>query len=170
MKEKVLVIMGSISDKDKVTPCVKLLKDFDVVTEVHCLSAHRTPNQLDSLLDFNISGPSDVKVIIAAAGMSAALPGVIAARTITPVIGLPLSGSALRGKDALYAMAQMPSGYPVATVAIDGAKNAALLALQIIATGNSLIADQLKDYRDGLTKSVLDADKIINREYSTSDD
>lgn len=163
-KDKVIVIMGSTSDKDKVAPCIKLLKEFDIRVEAHCLSAHRTPERLATLID---GLETETKAIIAAAGMSAALPGVIASQTIIPVIGLPLSGSALTGKDALYAMVQMPSGYPVATVAIDGAKNAALLAVQIVATGNELIADQLTDYRDHLVGDVLEADKIINREYST---
>lgn len=166
-KAKVVVVMGSKSDKDSVAPCVKLLKEFDVQVETHCLSAHRTPDQLTALTEALCQEP-ETKAIIAAAGMAAALPGAIAAKTIIPVIGLPLSGSALAGKDALYAMVQMPSGYPVATVAINGAKNAALLALQIVATGNEVVAEQLIDYRDRLTKDVLDADKIITREYSTS--
>jgi 5-(carboxyamino)imidazole ribonucleotide mutase len=126
---KVALIMGSLSDLNKVEPAITLLKKFDVDVDVRCFSAHRTPRQLEEFV--TTANENGTEVFIAAAGMAAALPGVVASLTVLPVIGLPISGSNLDGLDALLSMVQMPSGIPVATVAINGAKNAAYLALQI---------------------------------------
>ena len=126
---KVALIMGSKSDYSKVEPAINLLKNFDVEVNVRCFSAHRTPNELSEFVkECNNDG---TEVIIGAAGMAAALPGVIASLTVLPVIGLPISGSVLDGMDAFLSIAQMPPGIPVATVAINGSKNAAYLALEI---------------------------------------
>lgn len=177
---KVIVIMGSMSDAEKMRPCIDTLKEFDVEYEVRCLSAHRTLDKLQYYVkDFYqgerlvyeadqaitektipINQVSTYKnacgVIIAAAGMAAALPGVIASMTTIPVIGVPLSGSALNGQDALYSIVQMPPGIPVATVGIDAAKNAALLAIQILApTSVEDLHKKLSDYREKQAEKVL---------------
>ena len=127
---KVAIVMGSKSDLPKIEPAILILKEFGISTQVRCLSAHRTHHELCEFMDeVNNNG---TEVIIAAAGMAAALPGVIAATTVIPVIGVPISGSTLDGMDALFSICQMPPGIPVATVAINGGKNAAYLALQIM--------------------------------------
>ena len=182
---KVVVIIGSMSDAEKMRPCIDTLERFKVEYEIHCLSAHRAPHILEGLIGYNFAdfdqlvlseerSAADTKVItasdgcgviIAGAGMAAALPGVIASMTTIPVIGVPLSGSALNGKDALYAIAQMPPGVPVATVAIDGAKNAALLAMQIIAPSTYGLADKLKKYKSELTESAKENDQKIATYY-----
>ena len=128
---KVAIIMGSTSDLSKVEPAIEILKKYDVTTNVRCLSAHRAHEKLMEFV--NETNNDGTEVIIAAAGMAAALPGVIASATILPVIGVPISGSTLDGMDALFSIVQMPPGIPVATVAINGSKNAAYLALQIMA-------------------------------------
>ena len=125
---EVAVILGSKSDKDKMKPAFDMLKKYGIEVEVKIFSAHRTPN----LLRLYVEEKSLAEVFIVGAGMAAALPGMVAAYTPKPVIGVPLSGSALNGTDALYAIVQMPPGIPVATVAIDGAKNAAILAMEIL--------------------------------------
>ena len=128
-KAKVAIVMGSDSDLEIMKPCLKVLKQFDVTYEVLVCSAHRTP---DKAADFAKTAEANgFDVIIAAAGKAAHLPGVLAAFTVLPVIGVPVKSSALDGMDALLAIVQMPSGIPVATVAIDGAENAGLLAVQI---------------------------------------
>ena len=127
---RVAIIMGSLSDLNKVEPAITILKEYGVKTDVRCLSAHRAHKELSEFIaEANSNG---TEVIIAAAGMAAALPGVVASQTVLPVIGVPISGSNLEGMDALLSIVQMPSGIPVATVAINGSKNAAYLALQII--------------------------------------
>ena len=132
---RVAVIMGSMSDLDKVSPAVTILKDYGVAVDVRCLSAHRAHEGLSAFVkEANENG---TEVIITAAGMAAALPGVVASQTVLPVIGVPLSGSVLDGMDALMSVVQMPSGIPVATVAINGSKNAAYLALQIIGVNHA---------------------------------
>ena len=128
---KVAIVMGSKSDYSKVEPAINLLKSFNVQVEVRCFSAHRTPIELSEFI--NECNNNGTEVIIGAAGMAAALPGVIASLTTLPVIGLPISGSVLDGMDAFLSIAQMPPGIPVATVAINGSKNAAYLALEILA-------------------------------------
>ncbi len=143
---KVAVIMGSASDQARMAQATELLATFGVEASEHVMSAHRTP---DAVSNFARRARGDgYGVLICGAGMAAALPGVVAAHTTLPVIGVPLSGSALAGVDALYAVVQMPRGVPVATVAIDGAANAALLAVEILAVGDAALAARLVAYRE----------------------
>ncbi len=158
---RVAVIMGSMSDYQKVEAAITTLKKFEVQVDVRCFSAHRTPDELCSFI--NETKDNGTEVIIAAAGMAAALPGVIASQTVLPVIGLPISGSVLDGMDALFSIVQMPPGIPVATVAINGAKNAAYLALQIIANKHDIVKEKLILDREQMRKAVLEAnEKIMN--------
>ena len=158
---KVALVMGSLSDLSKVESAITLLKKFDVEVEVRCFSAHRTPKQLEEY----VSNSKDIEVFIAAAGMAAALPGVIASLTVTPVIGLPISCSNLDGLDALLSIVQMPSGVPVATVAINGSKNAAYLALQIIGNKHQTIKEKLIEERKQNKEAVLKANKEVSAKY-----
>jgi 5-(carboxyamino)imidazole ribonucleotide mutase len=137
----VLIIAGSASDKKIADDAVALLKEFGVSCEFQVASAHRTPDKLESILK-----TSDAKVIIAIAGLSAALPGFIASRVLVPVIGVPVNVK-LDGLDALLSTMQMPSGVPVATVSIDGGKNAALLAVEILAVSNPTLREKLEKSR-----------------------
>ncbi|MBR3841330.1 MAG: 5-(carboxyamino)imidazole ribonucleotide mutase [Erysipelotrichales bacterium] len=142
---RVAIIMGSTSDLNKVEPAVGILKEYGVQVDVRCLSAHRVHTELSEFIEeCNHNG---CEAIIAAAGMAAALPGVVASQTVIPVIGVPLSGAVLDGMDALMSIVQMPSGIPVATVAINGAKNAAYLALQILGTSHPEIKEKLWEHR-----------------------
>lgn len=142
---KVAVVMGSANDRPKMAPALEILESFGVEATEHALSAHRTPQLVAELA----SGAREAGygVLICGAGMAAALPGVVAAHTTLPVIGVPLSGSAIGGVDALYAIVQMPRGVPVATVAVDGAANAGLLAVEMLALDDPALADKLADYR-----------------------
>ena len=150
---KVAIIMGSTSDLSKVEPAVKILKDYGVEVNVRCLSAHRAHAGLSEFIEeCNSNG---TQAIIAAAGMAAALPGVVASQTIIPVIGVPLSGAVLDGMDALMSIVQMPSGIPVATMAIGGAKNAALYAVSILALQDEALAEQLRAFRKEQAEKVL---------------
>ena len=160
---RVAVVMGSKSDLAKVEPAILLLKKYGVAVNVRCYSAHRTPNELDEFV--KETETNGTEVIIAAAGMAAALPGVIAAKTIIPVIGVPISGASLDGMDALFSIVQMPSGIPVATVAINGSKNAAYLALQIIANKNDEVKAKLLLEREENRKLVLAANEEIQAKY-----
>lgn len=146
----VLIILGSKSDVEKVSGCGETLKKFGVPFKQEISSAHRQPEKTLRLV--KEAEESGVKVIIAAAGMAAHLPGVIASHTTLPVIGIPISGSALSGADALYSIVQMPTGIPVACVAIGshGAKNAALLAVEILALSDDELKGKLKAYRQEL--------------------
>ena len=155
---KVAIVMGSQSDLPKVEPAILILKEFGIITQVRCLSAHRAHVELASFVkECNANG---TEVIIAAAGMAAALPGVVASQTLVPVIGLPLTSSVLDGMDALLSIVQMPTGIPVATVAINGAKNAAYLALQILAIKYEGVRKQLADFR----KDMCEEAKKVNEE------
>ncbi len=156
---KVALIMGSKSDYSKVEPAILLLKSFNVDVSVRCFSAHRTPNELSEFVKECNNDGTDV--IIGAAGMAAALPGVIASLTVLPVIGLPISGSVLDGMDAFLSIAQMPPGIPVATVAINGSKNAAYLALEILAIKYSDIKEKLLQEREQMRLAVLKANEEI---------
>ena len=160
---RVAVVMGSKSDLAKVEPAITLLKSFGVKVDVRILSAHRTPVELTNFI--NETKVNGTEAIIAAAGMAAALPGVVASQTIIPVIGLPISGSVLDGMDALYSIVQMPSGIPVATVAINGSKNAAYLALQIIAINNKDVRDKLLKDRLENAEKVLEANEEVITKY-----
>ncbi len=144
---KVAVLMGSASDQARMSQATELLKSFGLEATEHVMSAHRNPDVVAGFA--RTARENGYGVLICGAGMAAALPGVVAAHTILPVIGVPLSGSALSGIDALYAVVQMPRGVPVATVAVDGAANAALLAVEILALGDATLATQLVAYRDG---------------------
>ena len=149
---RVAIIMGSTSDLPKVEPAIEILKDYGVAVDVRCLSAHRAHEGLsDFIKETNDNG---TEVIIAAAGMAAALPGVVASQTVTPVIGVPISGSTLDGMDALMSIVQMPPGIPVATVAINGGKNAAYLALQIIAVKHNDMRDKLLAHRKEMEEVI----------------
>ena len=160
---KVALIMGSTSDIAKVEPTITILKDYGVNVNVRCLSAHRAHS---ALIDFvNECNNDGTEVIIAAAGMAAALPGVVAAQTVLPVIGVPISGSVFDGMDALLSIVQMPTGIPVATVAVNGSKNAAYLALQIIAVKNVELKDKLIELRNKMTKENLLANEEVSNKY-----
>jgi len=142
---RVAVLMGSASDQARMSQATQLLERFGIEATEHVMSAHRNPEVVSAFArDARDQGYG---VLICGAGMAAALPGVVAAHTTLPVIGVPLTGSALSGVDALYAIVQMPRGVPVATVAIDGAANAALLAVAILAVGDAALAAQLDSYR-----------------------
>ena len=162
--KKVAVIMGSDSDLPVVEKAIDTLKEYGIPYEVHVYSAHRTPEQVR---DF-VSNARDngFGVIIAAAGMAAHLAGAVAANTVLPVIGIPVSAKKLDGLDALLATVQMPSGIPVATVAIDGAKNAAILAAQIIALGDDELYSKLKADRENAAKTVLEKNAKIEQQYN----
>ncbi|MBO5007275.1 MAG: 5-(carboxyamino)imidazole ribonucleotide mutase [Clostridia bacterium] len=162
--KKVAVIMGSDSDLPVVEKAIDTLKEYGVPFEVHVYSAHRTPEQVR---DF-VSGAADngFGVIIAAAGMAAHLAGAVAANTVLPVIGIPVSAKKLDGMDALLATVQMPSGIPVATVAIDGAKNAAILAAQIIAVSDAELTEKLKADRKQAADIVLSKNAKIEQTYN----
>ena len=152
-KIEVGIIMGSDSDLPIMEDAVKVLKEFGIGYEVKVLSAHRTPNQHAEYSRTAID--RGLKVIIAAAGGAAHLPGVTAAQTILPVIGVPIKGKSLEGMDALLSIVQMPPGIPVATVAINGAKNAAILAVSIIALVNPNIQAKLVDYKKKMERESL---------------
>ncbi len=162
--KKVAVIMGSDSDLPVVSKAIETLKEFGVPYETHVFSAHRTPVEAR---DFTLSArEKGFGVIIAAAGKAAHLAGAIAANTTLPVIGIPVKSSTLDGLDALLSTVQMPGGIPVATVAIDGAQNAALLAIQILGVEDGVLADKLFKQREENTKKVLEKNAIIEKEYS----
>ena len=160
---RVAVVMGSKSDLVKVEPAILIFKEYGVKTDVRCLSAHRAHNELAEFV--NECNNNGTEVIIAAAGMAAALPGVVAAQTVLPVIGVPISGSVFDGMDALLSIVQMPTGIPVATVAVNGSKNAAYLALQIIAVKNSELKDKLIELRNKMTKENLLANEEVSNKY-----
>ena len=167
MEPIVSIIMGSTSDLPVMEKAAKLLDEMHVPFEMNALSAHRTPEAVEEFAK-NAAGRG-IKVIIAAAGMAAALPGVIAANTT--VIGVPVKGSVLDGVDALYSIIQMPPGIPVATVAINGAMNAAILAVQMLALSDTELAAKFADYKTGLKKKIVKANeelKEVKFEYKTN--
>jgi 5-(carboxyamino)imidazole ribonucleotide mutase len=158
---KVAVIMGSDSDFPVLKSCIKLLKDFGVETEVMVCSAHRTP---DKAAEFAANAESKgFEVIIAAAGKAAHLPGVLAAFTPLPVIGIPVKSSTMDGLDSLLSIVQMPAGIPVATVAIDGAENAAILAVQILSGLYPVLRERMKEYKKGLAAKVEQKNKELQK-------
>ncbi|MBE6708779.1 MAG: 5-(carboxyamino)imidazole ribonucleotide mutase [Ruminococcaceae bacterium] len=162
--KKVGIIMGSDSDLPVVEKAINTLKSFGIPFEVHVYSAHRTPAESRS---FIVSARDNgFGAIIAAAGKAAHLAGALAAGTTLPVIGIPIKSSTLDGLDALLSTVQMPSGIPVATVAIDGAENAALLAAQIIAVEDAELAAKLDAAREASREKVLAKDKEINERFS----
>ena len=145
MNPRVSIIMGSTSDLPVMEKAAKVLNDFKVPFEMHALSAHRTPIEVEQFAKG--AAGRGIEVIIAAAGMAAHLPGVIAASTTVPVIGVPISAT-LQGMDALLAIVQMPPGIPVATVGVDAAMNAGLLAVQMLAVGDARLKQELVDYKE----------------------
>ncbi len=162
--KKVAVIMGSDSDLPVVEKAIDTLKEYGIPYEVHVYSAHRTPQQVK---DFVSSAKDNgFGVLIAAAGMAAHLAGAVAANTVLPVIGIPVSAKKLDGIDALLATVQMPSGIPVATVAIDGAKNAAILAAQIIAVEDNELYLKLQSDREKAANTVLEKNAKIEQQYN----
>jgi 5-(carboxyamino)imidazole ribonucleotide mutase len=150
------IVMGSDSDWDVMQKAVGIFDELKISYEVRILSAHRTP--LAAAAYAQEAESRGLKVIIAGAGRAAHLPGVLASYTLLPVVGVPIGGGPLSGVDALYAIVQMPPGIPVATMAIDGAQNAALFAAQILATGNSELATALKAQREKMAERVLEKD------------
>lgn len=155
---KIAVVMGSKSDLPKLESGIALIKEFGVEVAVRVLSAHRTPVELTKFLE---DIKDDTDVIIAAAGKAAHLPGVVAAQTVTPVVGLPIKSSTMDGLDSLLSMVQMPGGIPVATVTIDSGLNAALMALEIIGIKYPEIAEKLVDYRQKMADKVLADDASL---------
>ena len=151
--------MGSASDLPVMEKACQFLEEMEIPFEVNALSAHRTPQEVGDYAR-NAAGRG-IKVIIAGAGMAAALPGVIAAETVLPVIGVPIKGSCLEGLDATFAIMQMPPGIPVATVAINGAQNAAILALQILAVGDEALKQKLSNYKQGLKNKIVKANQEL---------
>lgn len=158
---KVLVLMGSDSDYKTVEPGLKFFDEFNIEYQVRVCSAHRTP-YIAADLAANAKS-NGFRVIIAAAGKSAHLAGVIAAHTILPVIGIPVKTSDLGGMDSLLSTVQMPSGVPVATVAIDGGKNAAILAAQILALGSEDLSLKLEQFKRDMEQQVIQKDMEINK-------
>ena len=162
--KKIAVIMGSDSDLPVVEKALDVLKEYEVPFEVHVFSAHRTPVEAR---DFSVNARENgFGAIIAAAGKAAHLAGAIAANTTLPVIGIPIKSSTLDGLDALLSTVQMPSGIPVATVAIDGAANAALLALQVLAVEDSTLAEKLAMARAKAMQTVLEKDRAVAAKYN----
>ena len=159
MSPLVSIIMGSTSDLPVMEKACQFFEEMEIPFEVNALSAHRTPAEVS---DFAKGAAArGIKVIIAGAGMAAALPGVIAAETPLPVIGVPIKGSCLEGLDATFAIMQMPPGIPVATVAINGAQNAAILAMQMMALGDEAIMQKLIAYKASLKKKIVKANEDL---------
>ena len=157
------IVMGSTSDLPKLEPAIEILKEYGVKVDVRCLSAHRAHAGLSEFIkEANQNG---TEVIIAAAGMASALPGVVASQTVLPVIGVPISGSTLDGMDALLSIVQMPPGIPVATVAINGGKNAAHLALQIMAVKHEELREKLLSFRQDMEVSAMKANEEVIAKY-----
>ena len=158
MTPRVSIIMGSTSDLPVMKKAAEFLDEMEIPFEIHALSAHRTPAEVEKFAkNAKVNG---IQVIIAAAGMAAHLPGVIASMTSLPVIGVPIKAS-LDGLDALLAIVQMPPGIPVATVGIDGALNAGILAAQIIATADENLQKKLVDYKENLKKKIVKANEEL---------
>ena len=158
MKPVISIIMGSTSDLPVMEKACKQLDELQVPFEVNALSAHRTPKAVEEFA--SLVAARGIKVIIAAAGMAAALPGVIAAQTTLPVIGVPIKGM-LDGLDALLSIVQMPPGIPVATVGVNGAQNAALLACQMLALSDAALAQRLQAHKEGLKQKIEKANKDL---------
>lgn len=163
MKPTVSIIMGSTSDLPVMEKAAQFLNDMQVPFEINALSAHRTPSAVE---DFAKNAAArGIKVIIAAAGMAAALPGVIAANTTLPVIGVPIKGM-LDGLDAMLSIIQMPPGIPVATVGVNGAQNAAILAVQMLSLSDAELAERLAAHKDGLKSKIEKANaELSNIKY-----
>ena len=168
MSKKVAVVMGSDSDLETMKPCISRLQSFGIPAEVRVISAHRTPAAAEQFA----SGAREngFGVIIAAAGKAAHLAGALAANTTLPVIGIPVKSSTLDGLDALLSTVQMPTGIPVATVAIDGAANAALLAVEILAVSDEELAEKLRRARAAESRKVLEKNAGVEAEFNAPAD
>lgn len=160
MEPKVSIIMGSTSDLKLMEKAAQLFEDFEIPFEMNALSAHRTPDEVEVFA----KGAKDrgIKVIIAGAGMAAHLPDVVAAMTPLPVIGVPINAS-LSGFDSILAIVQLPHGIPVATVAVDGALNAAILAVQMMATGDEVLMQKMVEYKQKLKQKIVEANKALSQ-------
>jgi 5-(carboxyamino)imidazole ribonucleotide mutase len=158
MKPKVSIIMGSTSDLIVMTGAADILNQLEIPFEMHALSAHRTPVEVEKFAKGAYA--RGIKVIIAAAGMAAHLPGVIAAMTPVPVIGVPIKAS-LDGWDSILAILQMPPGIPVATVALNGSRNSAILAAQMIATGDEMLMEKLIEFKNELKNKIVQANNEL---------
>lgn len=168
MEPIVSIIMGSTSDLPIMEKAAEILNDFRIPFEMNALSAHRTPEDVEKFAKNTAS--RGIKVIIAAAGMAAHLPGVIAAMTPLPVIGVPIKAS-LEGLDSIFSILQMPPGIPVATVGVNAAQNAGILAAQIIATGDDAIMKEVIKYKESLKKKIVQANEELKKvkfEYKTN--
>lgn len=168
MEAIVSIIMGSTSDLPVMEKAAQILNDFKIPFEMNALSAHRTPEEVEKFAKGAAS--RGIKVIIAAAGMAAHLPGVIAAMTPLPVIGVPIKAS-LEGLDSIFSILQMPPGIPVATVGVNAAQNAGILAAQIVATGNDSIMKEVARYKESLKKKIVEANEELKKvkfQYKTN--
>jgi len=160
MEPIVSIIMGSTSDLPVMEKTAQVLNDFKIPFEMNALSAHRTPEEVEKYA--KSAGDRGIKVIIAAAGMAAHLPGVIAAMTPVPVIGVPIKAS-LEGVDSIFSILQMPPGIPVATVGINAAQNAGILAAQVIATGDNTVMKEVVKYKESLKKKIVQANEELKK-------
>lgn len=161
---RVAVVMGSDSDFPVLKGCIRTLKEFGIKVEVMVCSAHRTPDRAAQFA--KNADENGIDVIIAAAGKAAHLPGVLAAFTPLPVIGVPIRSSTMDGLDSLFSIVQMPSGIPVATVAIDGAENAALLAVQILSTAHPGLREKIREYKVKLAVKVEEKDRELQKKLA----
>lgn len=161
MQPLISIIMGSTSDLPVMEKAAKFLDEMEVPFEINALSAHRTPSEVEAFAQG--AAARGLKVIIAGAGMAAALPGVIAASTTLPVIGVPIKGM-LDGLDALLSIVQMPPGIPVATVGVNGAQNAAILALEMLALSDADLAERLRRHKSGLKNKIVKANEALSAE------
>jgi 5-(carboxyamino)imidazole ribonucleotide mutase len=168
MEPKISIIMGSTSDLPVMESTAKILNDLRIPFEINALSAHRTPEEVEKFA--KSASSRGIKVIIAAAGMAAHLPGVIASMTPLPVIGVPIKAS-LEGLDSIFSILQMPPGIPVATVGVNAALNAGILAAQILATGDEAIMNEIVKYKESLKKKIVQANeelKNVKYEFKTN--
>ncbi len=168
MKAKVSIIMGSTSDLPIMEKAAKVLNDFKIPFEINALSAHRTPQEVEVFA--KNAKANGIEVIIAGAGMAAHLPGVIAAMTTVPVIGVPINAS-LQGVDALLSIAQMPPGIPVATIGINGAMNAGILAVQMLAVGDENLQKEIITFKESLKQKIVKANEelaTVKYEFKTN--
>lgn len=164
MALKVAVILGSDSDLPAMEPCFRALKRFDIPYEARVISAHRTPAQAEAFA--SSAQANGFGVIIAAAGKAAHLAGVLAAYTTLPVIGVPMKTSMMGGLDSLLSMVQMPSGIPVACVAVDGGGNAAILAAQMLSLQDPALTEKLKEHKAAMEEAVMEKDKKLQEEHA----
>jgi 5-(carboxyamino)imidazole ribonucleotide mutase len=168
MEPVISIIMGSTSDLPVMEKAAEILNDFRIPFEMNALSAHRTPEEVEIFAKSALT--RGIKVIIAAAGMAAHLPGVIASMTPIPVIGVPIKAS-LEGVDSVFSILQMPPGIPVATVGINAAQNAGILAAQILATGDDIVMEEVIKYKESLKKKIVQANeelKKVKYQYKTN--